>query len=521
MAQRTIAAFFQPRPAAREALGDVTNVASVAASADSDDDARTSAPPPKRARVAAPLPFAKGAEVLDVRGASSRAVGAQFCAVDGREILLCGNAWGSEDLTRPKAVRWLEPDAPPRARRDDDVSHGADRPEPSNDDDAVGDVGDVAIRGTNGLVARADGAVIRVYDASDAGAAPLASLCLAHDDVSSDASACECTRRTTRLDAGAVSRMTSCVAGSDDDAPSANLAATTVGGELAAFAVRRERRDGKPERVVATLLGRALLTEGTFQHAFPDTGGSESRLGPFCMFSPAPAADAEPNAIARFAVAAAATGALCFVSLTTDASAAAARARSRRSAVARLDRVLSPHLPSPREDGSPRGRPRARIHDVALWTRPRRAEDRREPSGKRASRDARAPFSDARAAAVSVGGDGVLAVTHFDAEDDALDTAWRCVPEPTTRPAARPAARVAARVAVCDGARTAVTISAAEGDATATVWTLEGETEIRRVAFAAPGRVSGLAIDTRGRLIAASFDDARSGRGAVRVARGR
>ena len=85
----------------------------------------------------------------------------------------------------------------------------------------------------------------------------------------------------------------------------------------------------------------------------------------------------------------------------------------------------------------------------------------------------------------------------------------------------RAAARVAARVAVCDGARTAVTISATEGDATATVWTLEGETEIRRVAFAAPGRVSGLAIDTRGRLIAASFDDARSGRGAVRVARGR
>jgi hypothetical protein len=34
-------------------------------------------------------------------------------------------------------------------------------------------------------------------------------------------------------------------------------------------------------------------------------------------------------------------------------------------------------------------------------------------------------------------------------------------------------------------------------------------------------RVSGLAMDTRGRLIAASFDDARSGRGAVRVARGR
>ena len=75
--------------------------------------------------------------------------------------------------------------------------------------------------------------------------------------------------------------------------------------------------------------------------------------------------------------------------------------------------------------------------------------------------------------------------------------------------------------------------------ATATVWTLENETELRRVPLfpeasgkpnagsgsdkgeSCPGRVSGLAIDTRGRLIAASFDDARSGRGAARVARGR
>ena len=545
MAQRTIAAFFQSRPPAREALGDATNVTSrpVAASADFDHhhDARaTSSPPRKRARVAAPLPFAKGADVMDVRGASSRAFGAQFCDVDGREILLCGNAWGAEDLTRPKAVRWLEPDAPPRARRDDDVSHGADRPEPSNDDDAVGDVGDVAIRGTNGLVARADGAVIRVYDASDAGAAPLASLCLAHDDVSSDASECECTRRTTRLDAAAVSRMTSCsaeTAVSDVDASDvdadlrANLAATTAGGELVAFAVRRERTEEKTERVVATLLGRALLTEGTFQHAFPDTDGSESRLGPFCMVSSVRSDRNEGNAIARFAVAAAATGALCFVALTRDASAANARAgaRSRRAAVARLDRVVSPHLPSFSRSASPGGRPRSVIHDVALWTRPIRAEEEGENDEPRAKGtrprdgDPRRPISASRAAAVSVGGDGVLAVTHFDPEDGALDTAWRCVPEPETRTADVP--RTFARVVVCDAARTAVTLSAEarERDATATVWTLEGETEIRRVPFGTGlGHVSGLAIDTRGRLIAASFDDARSGRGArVRVARGR
>ena len=297
MAQRTIAAFFQSRPPPREALGDATNATAPVATSDesiftrckNDDAARTTTPPPKRARVAAPLPFAKGADVMDVRGVSSRAFGAQFCAVDGREILLCGHAWAAEDFTRPKHVRWLEPDdRAPSAPRDDDVS-SAPAPARSSDDD-VSRVDDVVIRGTDGLVARADGAVIRVYDAgAPTGAAPLASLCLAHDDVSSDANACECTRRATFLDAGAVTRMTSYSAGareSDDckQMPRANLAATTAGGELAALAARRERGGGGDvERVVITLLGRALLTEGTFQHAFPDTRGSESRLGPFCM----------------------------------------------------------------------------------------------------------------------------------------------------------------------------------------------------------------------------------------------
>ena len=144
--------------------------------------------------------------------------------------------------------------------------------------------------------------MIRVYDASNAGAPPVASLCLAHDSVSSDASTCECTRRATRLDARAVTRMTSHRLDAESDTESdtlgtsetseeeslflrANLAATTAGGELVALAVRRE----KPKRVVATLLWRALLTEGTFQHAFPDADGSlslESRLGPFCMWRP-------------------------------------------------------------------------------------------------------------------------------------------------------------------------------------------------------------------------------------------
>jgi hypothetical protein len=165
------------------------------------------------------------------------------------------------------------------------------------------------------------------------------------------------------------------------------------------------------------------------------------------------------------------------------------------------------------------------IHDVVTWTR-RREEAHAYARG---SRDRSSP----RAAAVSVGGDGVLAITHFDAEDDALDTAWRVVPDrvstkkKTAHKSPYDSGAVCAFVAVCDLSRTAVTMSAFARDAT--VWRLEDETEIRKVPLGGSGsdgenrllRVSGLAIDTRGRLIAASFDDAKSGRGAVRVARGR
>ena len=554
MAQRTIAAFFQSRPPPREALGDATNATAPVAFSDvsrksnNDDAARTTTPPPKRARVAAPLPFAKGADVMDVRGASSRTLGAQFCNVDGREILLCGDAWGAEDLTRPISRRWREPDE--ASRRVNETANARD--------DAVASVGDVVIRGTNGLVARADGAVIRVYDASNAGAPPMASLCLAHDSVSSDASTCECTRRGTRLDARAVTRMTSYRLDAESDTHAsetseeesgflrANLAATTAGGELVVLAVRRVREDERdekkktkpePERVVAALLGRALLTEGTFQHAFPDADGSlslESRLGPFCMWRPkekeTSASDADRRGtIARFAVAASATGALCFVTLSQKkpGDASAADAASRR-AVATLDRVVSPHLPSVSftSNGTSQGRARSVIHDVVTWTR--RREEADADAGADGSRRIN-KRSSPRAAAVSVGGDGVLAITHFDAEDDALDTAWRCVPDTKTKKKTGHASHSCAMafVAVCDLAGTAVTMSAAARDAT--VWRLDDETEIRRVPLGGSGsdgesrlgRVSGLAIDTRGRLIAASFDDARSGSGAVRVARGR
>jgi hypothetical protein len=127
-----------------------------------------------------------------------------------------------------------------------------------------------------------------------------------------------------------------------------------------------------------------------------------------------------------------------------------------------------------------------------------------------------------------------LAITHFDAEDDALDTAWRVVPDQvstkkkTAHKSSYDSGAVCAFVAVCDLSCTAVTMSSLARDAT--VWRLEDETEIRKVPLGGSGEshgenrlglLSGLAIDTRGRLIAASFDDAKSGRGAVRVARGR
>jgi hypothetical protein len=409
------------------------------------------------------------------------------------------------------------------------------------------------IRGTNGLVARADGAVIRVYDASNAGAPPVASLCLAHDSVSSDASTCECTRRATRLDARAVTRMTShrLEAESDTSETSetletskqeslflrANLAATTAGGELVALAVRRE----KPKRVVATLLGRALLTEGTFQHAFPDLDGSlslESRLGPFCMWRPketnASCSDADgqrsgtDRAVRRRGVR---DGRFVFHHACEN--------KTRRRVLLGASRVAPRRRdPGPRREPAPSvfifcfernfagtsalGDPRRRDLD---------AETRRSARVR-----ARVSFhrSSPRAAAVSVGGDGVLAITHFDAEDDALDTAWRVVPDQvstkkkTAHKSSYDSGAVCAFVAVCDLSCTAVTMSSLARDAT--VWRLEDETEIRKVPLGGSGEshgenrlglLSGLAIDTRGRLIAASFDDAKSGRGAVRVARGR
>ena len=176
-------------------------------------------------------------------------------------------------------------------------------------------------------------------------------------------------------------------AGSDDDAPSANLAATTVGGELAAFAVRRGEERKTSNASSATLLGRALLTEGTFQHAFPDTSGSESRLGPFCMWrarSESRESERTNRAIARFAVAAAATGALCFVTLLRG------DAEAESAAVARLDRVVSPHLPclSRGTGESPAARARSVIPTsrVDAETAPEAAGRAGSRSGQRGSR---------------------------------------------------------------------------------------------------------------------------------------
>ena len=115
---------------------------------------------------------------------------------------------------------------------------------------------------------------------------------------------------------------------------------------------------------------------------------------------------------------------------------------------------------------------------------------------------------------MSVGGDGVLAVTHFDADDDALDTAWRCVPDTALR--ARHGS-CATRVAVCDLAATAVTLAAGgPRGATARVWTLEDETELRRVPLfpEASGKPNG----AKRRARAAARTRARTGASCVSVA---
>jgi len=95
------------------------------------------------------------------------------------------------------------------------------------------------------------------------------------------------------------------------------------------------------------------------------------------------------------------------------------------------------------------------------------------------------------AAAVTVGGDGVLAATRFDAAlGSARDSAWPCVGGGGEAPGAAGAAGAACvAVAVCDRAGLAVTL--AEDQAEVRVWDLATERLVRAARFERGGARGG------------------------------
>ena len=230
-----------------------------------DDAARTTTPPPKRARVAAPLPFAKGADVMDVRGVSSRAFGAQFCAVDGREILLCGHDGPRRTSRGRNTSGGSSRTIARRARPDDDVSSAPATARSSDDD--VSRVGDVVIRGTDGLVARADGAVIRVYDAERRRARRLWRVSAWRTTTSpptrtrGDEHAPRDVPRRRRRDAHDIVFRGGARIRRLQKMPRANLAATTAGASWWRSPRARARRRRRRERVVITQC-RARVAHG-------------------------------------------------------------------------------------------------------------------------------------------------------------------------------------------------------------------------------------------------------------------
>ena len=131
MVQRTIASFFtlpkpppaaaNPAAAADEVLRDASNSkkrqeaeatpATPAAAAPAAKAARTAptaatvggggSSGAKAARPRAPRPFAKGADVQSIDKAEYNDAALEFCTVDGKDHLLCAEAWACNDLTKP------------------------------------------------------------------------------------------------------------------------------------------------------------------------------------------------------------------------------------------------------------------------------------------------------------------------------------------------------------------------------------------------------------------------------------
>ena len=272
-----------------------------------------------------------------------------------------------------------------------------------------------------------------------------------------------------------------------------HVAVITQSGELKLVRIDqgKKREDATGVIVFAgaklRVVGTYLLTEGTFKYAFPEgEAGVEAasddnaghRLGACVAWrdprdaaavTAAYRAEAPSDWWAPVAVAVASrTGSLCFLRLGPSNS-------GDGGGGAELVRTVHPHLP---RDGARD----ARIHDAALWE-----------AGAGCVQSA---------AVVTVGGDGVVAVTHFDQTHSDHDAAWRCVDGRTSR---------ATRVAVCERYATAVTGSVDEDDVH--VWDLraaagsKGQVVRRREGEGfdrATYRLRGLAIGGSGRLVGVS-----------------
>ena len=290
-----------------------------------------------------------------------------------------------------------------------------------------------------------------------------------------------------------------------------HVAVITQSGELKLVRIDQGEREDATGVIVDAgaklklrVVGSYLLTEGTFKYAFPEgEAGVEAasddnaghRLGACVAWrdprdaaavTAAYRAEAPSDWWAPVAVAVASrTGSLCFLRVGPSNG-------GDGGGGAELVRTVHPHLP---RDGARD----ARIHDAALWE---------AGAGGRES-----------AAVVTVGGDGVVAVTHFDQTHSDHDAAWRCVDGRTSR---------ATRVAVCERYATAVTGSVDEDDVH--VWDLRDERRVRKVRLfdgarvkgfdRATYRLRGLAIGGSGRLVGVSNTN-RVGDATMQLVRGR
>lgn len=478
MAQRTIASFFKvpaanPAERAGSALRELNPSDVNSRKRDAPDGERgdSDARPPKGERPSAPRSFDKGADVVSVPGTSGGAArggpgrgparSLELVSVHGRDYLVGGRGcFECADLTRP-AGDWRADDRP-----------------------FAGGIF-CAVKGTNRVVSgHVLGDRLLMYDVPRIDKV-VASMCVTCE---AEGFRCGCDDAAGRTRAVALHSLPPPLDVHGPGAP--HVAVITQSGELKLVRIDEGKgEDGGPKLRVAETY---LLTEGTFEYAFPEgEAGVEAasddnagnRLGACVAWRDPKDAEAVAAAYkvespsdwwAPVAVAVASrTGSLCFLRLGPKASPSNGTAAGGGGG-AELVRTVHPHLP---RDGARD----ARIHDAALWER--------APGGS--------------AAVVTVGGDGVVAVTHFDQTHSDADTAWRCVDKRTSR---------ATRVAVCERRAVAVTGSADEDDAS--VWDLRDEHRVRKIRLFDGERVRGfdratytlrgLAIGGSGRVVGAS-----------------